>query len=109
MWVKYGSAYPHYIPSMKHLPNHTISGDAFPCGKVRMRCPVDCVRTRQDFTDMAVIRASAHQFIDRFGEGAIKQARLRADELLVAENYPARTRWQLIGREIESLNMSSAN
>ena len=109
MWVKYRVAYLHYISSMKNLPNNTISGDDFPRSKVRMRCPVDCVRTRQDFTNMSVIRASAHRFIDRFGEGAIKQAQLRADELLAAENYPARTRWQLIGREIESLNISSAN
>jgi len=58
---------------------------------------------------MSLIRASAGQSIDRFGKDAINQARLRADELLAAENYPARTRWQLISREIESLNNSSVN
>ena len=86
-----------------------VSGDASLCCKVRMRCPADCLRTRRDVTNMSIIRASADQFIDRFGEDAIKQARLRADELLKAEHFPARARWQLISREIETLNISSAN
>ena len=109
MWVKYGTAYRHYVSGMKYQPNQTISGDASLCSNVRMRCPKDCVRTRHDVTDMSAIRASAAQFIDRFGEHAFDQARQRADELLAARNFPSRTRWLLISREIESLNISSVN
>ncbi len=52
---------------------------------------------------MGAIRTSAGKFIERFGEKAADEARRRAEELLTAQNYPARVRWQLISREVEAL------
>ncbi len=94
---------------MKSDLKFSVSDSNSPCRNVRMRCPIDCSRTRQDLTDMSIIRASADQFVERFGDDAINQAILRADELLHAKNFQACVRWQLIGKEIESQIKSSVN
>ena len=72
-------------------------------GPVRVRCPIDCIRTSADVTNMSKIRASARLFVQRFGNGAAREAHRRAEELLAARNYPARARWQLISREAEKI------
>jgi len=63
----------------------------------------DSHRNSSDVTDPASIRAAAVKFIERFGPDAKNQAGIRAGELLLAGNYQGRTRWQLIGKEIEQL------
>ncbi len=76
-----------------------------------LRCASDCTRARSvdtstnkpDVTDPTSIRAAAEIFIERFGMDAQNQATIRANELLLVGNIQARTRWQLIGKEIEHL------
>ena len=63
----------------------------------------DSHKNSADVTDPASIRAAAVKFIERFGTDAKHQAGIRAGELLLAGNYQGRTRWQLIGKEIELL------
>ncbi|MBT5938883.1 MAG: hypothetical protein HOG95_03070 [Rhodospirillaceae bacterium] len=63
----------------------------------------DSHRNSSDVTDPTSIRAAAVKFIERFGVDAKNQASIRAGELLLVGNYQGRTRWQLIGREIEHL------
>jgi len=61
-----------------------------------------------DRTDQSVIRTAAEMFIDRYGDRAATEARLRSEELLQAQNYQGRARWQLIEEEILALQ-SQAN
>tara|TARA_B100000315_G_scaffold260597_1_gene323321 strand:+ start:10527 stop:10871 length:345 start_codon:yes stop_codon:yes gene_type:complete len=63
----------------------------------------DTHRNNKDVTDPSSIRAAAVKFIERFGMDAKEQAGIRAGEMLLAGNYQSRTRWQLIGKEIEHL------
>ena len=87
--------------------DNKINGHA--TGSARVRCPTDCIRTNADVTNMSSIRASARIIVERFGDGAVREARRRAEELLAARNYPARTRWQLISREAEKILAGQQN
>jgi hypothetical protein len=74
-------------------------------------CPSDCSRSRtadtarqgKDVTDPSSIHAAAEKFIERFGDEAQKQASIRANELLLVGSIQGRTRWQLIGKEVEQI------
>lgn len=53
-----------------------------------------------DTTDLIPIRAAASKFIERFGQEAVTEANIRADELRSLSQFQGRVRWQLISREI---------
>ncbi len=62
-----------------------------------------------DTADTIAIKAAARKFIERYGEDAVRQANLRANELSELRRHQAEARWRLIESEIKALNRANGS